>query len=83
MFKNFKPINDFILVEVLSKKDKTDTGIFIPLEAQEKNQVATVLHAGKSTQLNVGDQVFYKKYTGTMLDETYLVLKEEEILGVL
>jgi chaperonin GroES len=83
VFKKFKPINDFILVEILEKKDKTESGIFIPTEAQEKNQIAIVIHAGKSTQLHVGEQVFYKKYMGTALDDKYLVLKEEEILGVL
>jgi co-chaperonin GroES (HSP10) len=30
-----------------------------------------------------GDKVVYKKYMGTALDEKYLVLREEDILGVL
>lgn len=83
MFSNFKPINDFVLVELLDKEEKTLGGILIPSVAQEKNQMAKVIHPGKSDQLQPGDTVYYKKYFGVQLDDKYTVLKEEEILGVL
>lgn len=83
MFSKFVPINDYILVEIVEKDNKTEGGIFIPNEAQEKNQVATVIHAGKSTQVQAGDQVYYKKYIGHELNKNLLVLREEEILGKL
>ncbi len=83
MFKKFKPINDNILVELEPKETKTSGGIIVPTEAQEKTQKATVLHAGKSEQLLIGDKIFFKKFMGTALDEKHLVLREEDILGVL
>ena len=83
MFKHFKPINDNILVELAEKETKTSGGIIVPTEAQEKTQQAKVLHAGKSEQLLVGDKIFFKKYVGTSLDEKHLILREEDILGIL
>lgn len=83
MFKNFKPINDNVLVELEPKETKTSGGIIVPTEAQEKTTKATVLHCGKSTQLCVGDKIFFKRFMGTSLDDNHLVLREEDILGVL
>ncbi len=83
MFKNFKPINDNILVELEPKETKTASGLFVPTEAQEKTQKGKVIHPGKSEQLCFGERVFFKKYSGIALDETYLVLCEKDILGIL
>lgn len=83
MFSNFKPINENVLVELVEQDTKTLGGILIPAEAQEKNQTAKVIHPGKSTQLVAGDMVYYKKYIGHALDDKFMVLREEEILGVL
>lgn len=83
MFKNFKPINDNILVELIETEKKTAAGIFVPAEAQEKTQKAKVIHPGKSEQLCFDETIFFKKYLGTALDDKYLVLREEDILGIL
>lgn len=83
MFKNFKPINDNILVELEPKETKTDGGIIIPFDARDKPTKATVVHPGKSTQLCFGEKVFFKRFMGTPLDENYLVLREEDIIGIL
>ena len=83
MFKNFKPINDYVLVQLIVADKKTSGGIIIPGESQESTHKATILHAGKSEQLTLGDKVIFKKYLGTALDDKYIVLKEEEILGVM
>jgi co-chaperonin GroES (HSP10) len=83
MFQSFKPINDNVLVQLIEKEKTTTGGIIIPHEAQEKSQQALVIHAGKSEQLVAGDKVFFKKYFGINLDDKFVVLKEEEILGVM
>lgn len=83
MYAKFRPINENVLVKLIEKEKTTSGGLYIPEDAQEKNQKATVICPGNSKQLNVGDNVFYKKYMGIALDDKYLVLKEEEILGVL
>lgn len=83
MFKNFKPINDNVLVELEPKETKTAGGIIVPTEAQEKTTKATVVHPGKSEQLASGDKIFFKRFMGTALDDKYLVLREEDIIGIL
>lgn len=83
MFKHFKPINEYILIELCPIEKTTSGGIIIPTEAQEKTQQGIVLHAGSSEQVLIGDKVFFKKYMGTSLDDKHLVLSEKDILGVL
>ncbi len=82
MFEKFKPINDNILIEVVEKEKTTTGGIIIPDQSQEKSQFGIVIHAGKSEQLIAGDKVYFKKYFGLSLNEKLIILKEEEILGV-
>jgi chaperonin GroES len=83
MFTKFVPINNNILIETIEKDKTTAGGIIIPQEAQEKTQQGKVVHAGKSEQVSCGDRVYFKKYAGVTLDEKHIVLKEEDILGVL
>lgn len=83
MYEKFRPINENVLVKLIEKEKTTSGGLYIPEDAQEKNQKAIVICPGNSKQLNVGDHVFYKKYMGVALDDKFLVLKEEDILGVL
>lgn len=83
MFSNFKPINSFVLVEIKKNESQTSSGIIIPTDAREQDQKGTVIHAGNSKQLEAGNVIYYRKYTGTNLDDNFLVLKEEDILGVL
>jgi chaperonin GroES len=83
MFDTFKPINDNVLVELEPKETKTASGLYVPTEAQEKTQKGTVINPGRTTQLQIGDRVFFKKYMGTALDDKYLVLQKEDILGIL
>ena len=88
MFKKFKPINDNVLVELEPKETKTSGGIIVPTEAQEKTQKATVIQISEKltmsgSYLALGDKIFFKKFMGTALDDKYLVLREEDILGIL
>lgn len=83
MFTKFIPINENVLVLLIEKEKTTSGGIIIPGEAQEKTQIGTILHAGKSEQVKVEDKVYFKKYAGTALDDKHLVLKETDILGIL
>jgi chaperonin GroES len=83
VFKTFKPINNNILVEIIEAEKTTASGIIVPVEAQEKTQKAKVVHPGKSDQVCFNETVFFKKYMGTALDDKYLVLREEDILGIL
>ena len=83
MFKDFLPINDFILIKLTEKKTKTDSGIYIPESAQEQKHTGIVWNSGKSTQLKTMDTIHYMPYQGIKLDENYMLIKEEFILGIM
>jgi chaperonin GroES len=91
-----RPLHDRVLVRRMSEETKTAGGIIIPETAKEKPQrgeiVATgkgrVTEDGKITPLDVkiGDKVLFGKYSGTELKldgQEYLMMKEEDILGIM
>jgi chaperonin GroES len=92
---NVRPLRDRILVTRLEEAEQRVGGIIIPDSAKEKPQQAKVVAVGRGRvndkgdvfplDVKVGDTVLFGKYTGTeiKLDGTeYLILREEEILGV-
>jgi len=91
-----RPLRDRLIVRRLEEEEKTKGGIIIPDTAKEKplsGQVVAVgngkvLEDGKVVPLDVkaGDTVLFGKYSGTEIKvdgEELLMLKEEDILGVL
>ena len=87
------PLGDRILVKRVEAKDGL---IVIPEKHREKPQEGTVIAVGTGRytldgslippQCKVGDRVMFGKFTGveiTILDETVLVLREDDILGIL
>lgn len=91
-----RPLHDRILVKRVEEQEVHRGGIIIPDTAKEKPQEGKVvavgdgrvLENGKRVPLDVkaGDRVLFGKYSGSEVkieDEDYLILKEEEILGVL
>ena len=93
---NFKPLGDRILVKRIEAAEEMQGGIVIPDTAKEKPQEGEViavgagrtLDSGKTAELSVkaGDRVLFGKYGGTdvkIADEEYLILREDDILGIL
>ena len=84
---NFQPLGKRVLVERLEDVKTTASGIIIPDNAKEKPLSGKVLAVSSEVEgVNVGDSVVFAKYGGTevALDgKTYLVLKIEDVLGVL
>jgi chaperonin GroES len=92
---NIRPLQDRILVRRVKEEEKTKGGIIIPDTAKEKPvegeivAVGTgkVLEDGKVRPLDVkaGDRILFGKYAGneiTVDGVEHLILREEEILGV-
>ncbi|MFH1995461.1 MAG: co-chaperone GroES [Candidatus Omnitrophota bacterium] len=90
-----QPLADRIMVKVLEAKDVTKGGIVLPDTAKEKPQEAEVVAVGKgrvsddgkviAPEVKSGDKIIFGKYSGTevTVDGTeYLILKEEDILGI-
>ena len=93
MFKKLKPLHDRVLVKRLDSGDeKTAGGIIIPDAAKEKAQIGLVLAVGpgKTTaegkvipcSVKAGDHVFFGKYAGTEAEQDLLIIREDEILGI-
>ena len=92
MPRNIRPLHDRILGERIDVEEKTESGIIIPDSAKEKAQTGNVLavgqgkrdEQGKRIPLDVkkGDVVFFGKYSGTEAGEDLLILREDEILGI-
>jgi chaperonin GroES len=90
-----RPLNDRVLVKRVEEADKTAGGLFIPDSAKEKPQRGKVLAVGSGRYENgqrvaldvkKGDEVLFGKYGGseiTVDGEDLLILKEDDILGVL
>ena len=92
----FRPLQDRILVKRVKSEEKTLGGIIIPDTAKEKPQEGEVIAVGNgkktddgkvhSVELKKGDRILFGKYSGTEIKvdgEEHLILKEEDVLGVL
>ena len=93
---NLRPLHDRILVRRLEEKESMRGGIIIPDTAKEKPQQAEVVAVGNgklledgtraTIEVKAGDRILFGKYSGSDVKvdgEEYLILREEEILGVL
>ena len=92
---NIRPLQDRVLVKRLEEEEKTKGGIIIPDAAKEKPIMGKIVATGKGKvrddgtvqKLDVkkGDKVLFSKYGGTDVkvgDEELLILREDDILGV-
>jgi len=90
------PLRDRVLVRRLEEAEQKVGGIIIPDTAKEKPQQGEVIAVGNGRVLDTGqrmplevkagDRVLLGKWSGTevKLDGTeYLIVKEDEILGIL
>ncbi|HZQ67572.1 MAG TPA: co-chaperone GroES [Terriglobales bacterium] len=96
MATKFTPLHDRILVRRVEEATTTRGGIIIPDSAKDKPQEGEVVSVGKGKinedgkvfplDVKEGDRVLFGKYAGTEIKidgEDFLIMKEEEVLGVL
>jgi chaperonin GroES len=90
-----RPLDDRVIIKQLEAEEKTSGGIILPDAAKEKPQIGKVVAVGPGKLLDNGkrgkmsvkskDEVIYAKYMGNDVevdDETYVILKESDILGI-
>ena len=91
-----RPLQDRVIVKRLEEAiEKTKGGIIIPDTAKEKPQQGKVIAVGKGKvndegkitplDVKVGDKVLFGKYSGSEIKldgEEHLIMREEDILGV-
>ncbi len=95
MASPIRPLNDRIIVRRIEEQEQMRGGLYIPDTAKEKPQEGEVIAVGNgklletgqriAIDLKPGDKVLFGKYAGTevKLDgEEYLILREDDVLGV-
>lgn len=88
------PLNDHVVVELIERSSKTESGLFLPENSQEKPQTGKVLAVGMGLYqdgsrvplvVKVGDTVLFAKYSGTevKLDgKKTLIIRESDVLAI-
>jgi len=91
-----RPLHDRVLIKRIEEQETVKGGIIIPDTAKEKSQEGEVISIGTGKTLEngsivplevkKGDRILFGKYSGTdirLQDQDYLILREDEIVGVL
>ena len=91
-----RPLHDRVIIKRLDNERKTASGIVIPDNAAEKPDQGEILAVGngkigddgkvRPLGVKVGDKVLFGKYSGQTVKvdgEELLVMREEDIMGVL
>jgi chaperonin GroES len=93
---HIRPLGDRVLVQRVEAEEKTAGGILLPESAKEKPKEGRVIAIGEGRTLDsgerskfsvkAGDRVLFSSYAGTEVKyagEEYLIMREEDILGVI
>jgi len=91
-----RPLQDRVIVKRIEEEEKTKGGIIIPDTAKEKPQEGKVIAVGKGKlnedgkvvplDVKVNDRILFGKYSGSEINmdgEEHLIMREEDILGVI
>lgn len=92
--KGITPLHDRILIKKNNSSEEiTKGGIYIPEQAKERAQTGLVVAVGKGKPLPNGevqlmsikqnDEIFFGKFAGVEVGEDYIILREDEVLGIL
>jgi len=93
---DIRPLHDRVVVKRIEEGETKIGGLFIPDSPKEKPQQGEVVAVGKGKRtddgkllpmdLKVGDRILFGKYSGNDIKidgNEYLIMREDEILGVL
>lgn len=96
MATNIRPLHDRVIVRRIEEGEQIRGGIIIPDTAKEKPQEGEVVAAGEgkykedgtrqALDVKAGDRVLFGKYSGSEIKidgEEFLIMREDEILGIL
>ena len=91
-----RPLHDRVLIKRIEEQETVKGGIIIPDTAKEKSQEGEVVAVGTGKtlengsvtplEMKAGDRILFGKYSGTEITveaQDYLILREDEIIGVL
>ncbi|MFT3836212.1 MAG: co-chaperone GroES [Myxococcaceae bacterium] len=91
-----RPLQDRLIIKRVAEENKTKGGIIIPDSAKEKPLEGKVVAVGngkvqedgkiRPLDIKAGDRILFSKYAGTEIKiegEDHLILREEDVLGVI
>jgi chaperonin GroES len=90
-----RPLHDRVIVRRIEEQETVKGGLIIPDTAKEKSQEGEVVAVGKGKvlengtlvplEVKEGDRVLFGKFAGSevrVADQDYLILREDEIIGI-
>ena len=93
---SMRPLHDRVLIKRIEEGEQRMGGIIIPDSAKEKPQQGQVEAVGNgklldngervAPEVKAGDRILFGKYSGSEIKiegQEYLIIREDEILGVL
>lgn len=96
MTTNIQPLHDRVIVKRIDEGEQVRGGIIIPDSAKEKPQEGEVIAVGagkykedgsrQALDVKAGDRVLFGKYSSSEIQvdgEELLIMREEEILGII
>ena len=94
MATTIRPLHDRVLIQRIDEQKQVRGGIIIPDTAKEEPQQGEVISVGdgkinddtrRPLDVKPGDRILFGKYSGSEIkidDQEYLIMREDEILGV-
>src|SRR5438105_14107643 len=95
MATTIPPLHDRVIIKRLDEEEQARGGLIIPDTAKEKPQQGEVIAAGEGKfrddgtrqplDVKAGDRVLFGKFSGSEVkldDQEYLIMREDDILGV-
>jgi chaperonin GroES len=96
MATKIKPLHDRVIIRRIEETENMRGGLYIPDTAKEKPQEGEVIAVGagkykedgsrQTLDVKEGDRVLFGKYSGSEIkldNEEFLIMREDEILGVI
>ncbi len=96
MATTIKPLHDRVIVRRIEENTTTTGGIIIPDSAKEKPQEGEIIAVGEgkykedgtrqTLDVKEGDRILFGKYSGseiTLDGEEFLMMREDEVLGII
>jgi len=76
-----KPLDNHILIE--PEKEKTEGSIVLAKTKEELPEIGKIIEVGSGVKdLVIGNKVLFKKYGAYEVEDNYLIVSREDILGL-
>lgn len=80
------PIGNRVVLKPVEKKEKTNSGIYIPKSEKDDNNLGKVVAIGNEvTKVKEGDSVVFSQFAGTEVSYSegkFIITEEKDILGL-